>query len=108
MAWCRDPANPDPYAAQTAPDGVLTELSVSGAGFVATTHPYLDVGQTVLIACLGATGAVVVRHIDRDRYPGESYYGVEFGDPTGRLTTVLHETFLMRDGQAPTLYLPQG
>ena len=47
MAWCRDPSRPNPMDAETSPDGRIVELSVSGAGFVATTHPYLDVGKLV-------------------------------------------------------------
>lgn len=33
MAWVRNPAEPDRYAADTAPDGSIVELSVTGAGW---------------------------------------------------------------------------
>jgi len=108
MAWCRDPANPSAFEAETRPDGNIVELSVSGAGMIAVTHPYLDVGRTVLIACMGVTGAVIVRRIEVDVYPGESYYGVEFGEPGSRLAAALHETFLVKALHAPDRYLPQG
>jgi hypothetical protein len=108
MAWCRDPARPSAFDAEVRPDGNVVELSVSGAGIVAVTHPYLDVGRTVLIACMGVTGAIVVRRIEAEIYPGESYYGVEFAEPNGRLGSALHETFLVKALDAPTQYLPQG
>jgi hypothetical protein len=107
MAWCRDPANPNPFDADTRPDGQLVELSVSGAGIIAVTHPYLEVGRTVLIAAMGTTGAVIARRVELDLYPGESYYGVEFADPNGRLATDLQQTFLVRATHAPERYLPR-
>ncbi|MCU1370609.1 MAG: hypothetical protein JWO77_1803 [Ilumatobacteraceae bacterium] len=108
MAWCRDPAKPSPFEAETRPDGNIVEVSVSGIGLIAVTHPYLAVGQTVIIASMGLTGAVVVRRIEQDRYPGESYYGVELAEPNGRLGEVLTETFLVKARHAPTEYLPKG
>ncbi len=107
MAWCRDPSNPCASDAQTRPDGNVVELSVSGAGIIALTHPYLDVGRTVLIACMGVTGAIVVRRIDLEVYPGESYYGVEFAEPTSRLGKVLQEMILAKATNAPEVYLPK-
>ena len=108
MAWCRDPLNPSAFEAETRPDGRIVELSVSGAGIVAVTHPYLDVGKTVLIAAVGLTGAVIVRRIDPDVYPGESYYGVEFGEPNSRLGEALRSGYLNKATNAPEVYLPKG
>lgn len=108
MAWCRDPSNPSAFDAETDPDGNVVELSVSGAGIVAVTHPYLDLGRTVLIACVGLTGTVIVRRIDLDVYPGESYYGVEFAEPNSRLGAALRENFLVKATNAPNVYLPKG
>jgi hypothetical protein len=108
MAWCRDPANPSAFDAETRPDGNIVELSVSGAGLIAVTHPNLAVGRTVLIASMGVIGLVAVRRIDLEVYPGESYYGVEFAEPSSRLGQVLHDTFLVKALNAPTRYLPQG
>lgn len=107
MAWCRDPSNPSALDAELRPDGNIVQLSVSGAGIIAVTHPYLEVGRTVLIACLGVTGAVIARRIDLDVYPGESYYGVEFAEPTSRLGEVLQETILVKAMNAPNVYLPK-
>lgn len=108
MAWCRDPARPSAFDAETRPDGNVVELSVSGAGIIAVTHPYLGVGQTVLIACMGVTGAIIVRRIDLEVYPGESYYGVEFAEPSSRLGEILREAFLVKAMQSPNVYLPRG
>ncbi|HWJ96991.1 MAG TPA: hypothetical protein VNQ33_02460 [Acidimicrobiales bacterium] len=107
MAWCRDPANPSPYDAQVRPDGNLVEVSVSGAGLIAVTHPYLQEGTKVLIACLGAVGPVIARRIEPDVYPGESYYGVEFCEPNGRLAQTVYSTFLAKTRDAPDVYLPR-
>jgi hypothetical protein len=108
MAWCRDPSNPDPYLADLAPDGRIVELSVSGAGMVAITHPYLAIGSKVIISAAGVAGTVLVRRIEADLYPGESYYGVEFAEPNSRLGAVLHETFVARETDAPTVFIPKG
>lgn len=107
MAWCRDPANPDRFAAEKHADGKIVELSVSGAGLVAVTHPYLHIGSTVLIAAVGTVGAVIVRRIDPDVYPGESYYGMEFGEPNSPLGAALQRSTLEGAGAVPTLYLPK-
>ncbi|WP_421120309.1 hypothetical protein ACE2AJ_03015 [Aquihabitans daechungensis] len=107
MAWCRDPANPCAFDAERHPDGNIVELSVSGAGIIAVTHPYLEVGRTVLIATMGVTGAVVARRIEHDVYPGESYYGMEFAEPASRVREILQETFLVKATDAPRVYLPR-
>jgi hypothetical protein len=107
MAWCRDPSNPSPFDAEVRPDGRIVELSVSGAGLVATTHPYVEIGSTVLIACMGCTGLVIIRRIEPDMYPGESYYGVEFGEPNSVLGQTLHRSYLVTES-APEVYLPKG
>jgi hypothetical protein len=107
MAWCRDPANPNPFDADQRPDGNIVELSVSGVGIIAVTHPYLEVGRTVLIAAMGTTGALIARRIEPDVYPGESYYGMEFADPNGRLPSELQQTYLVRATHAPDTYLPR-
>ena len=107
MAWVRDPLKPSPFDAETSPDGRIVELSISGAGMVALTHPYLEVGKTVLIACVGMFGPVIVRRIDPDVYPGESYYGVEFGEPNSPLGQALHRAYLVKQ-DAPGEYLPRG
>lgn len=107
MAWVRDPSNPSPFDAESRPDGRIVELSISGAGMVALTHPYLDVGRTVLIACVGMVGPVIIRRIDPDVYPGESYYGVEFGEPNSRLGDALQRSYLVKE-DAPGEYLPRG
>ena len=107
MAWCRDPQNPSPFDAETSPDGRIVELSVSGAGIMAITHPYLAVGRTVMIACVGMTGLVIARRIEPDVYPGESYYGVEFAEPNSRLGETLNQMFLATAANAPSLYLPK-
>src|SRR4051794_17896427 len=108
MAWCRDPQRPSAFDAETHPDGNIVELSVSGAGIVAITHPYLEVGKLVIIAAMGLTGRVIVRRIDLDVYPGESYYGVEFGEPNSQLAAVLHGAFLAKAMNSPDVYLPRG
>ena len=108
MAWCRDPSHPCAFDAETNPDGGIVELSVSGAGILATTHPYLDLGKVVMIATMGTTGLVIVRRIESDAYPGESYYGVEWGEPNSPLGTALRETFLAKATGAPAVYLPRG
>jgi hypothetical protein len=107
MAWCRDPAHPNPFDADEHPDGNIVELSVSGAGIIAVTHPFLTVGRTVLIAAMGTTDAVVARRIEQDVYPGESYYGVEFADPNSRLAADLQQAFRVRATHAPDRYLPR-
>lgn len=106
MAWCRDPRNPDPYLAERTPDGTIVELSVSGAGLVAITHPYLAVGSTVLIATVGTVGAVIVRRFELDVYPGETYYGMEYGEPNSALAQALQRASKL-DAEAPALYLPR-
>ena len=108
MSSCRDPNNPSAFEAETKPDGNVVELSVSGAGIIAVTHPYLEVGRTVLIACVGMTGSVVVRRIEPDVYPGESYYGIEFAEANSRLGTALREAFLVKATNAPGVYLPKN
>lgn len=99
MAWCRNPAEPDPFGAEKAPDGNVVELSVSGAGLVAVSHPYLAVGSSVLISCVGLVGLIVVRRMEPDIYPGETYYGVEFGEPKSPLAEALQRSALA--GTAP-------
>jgi hypothetical protein len=108
MAWVRDPSHPDRFCAETNPDGRIVELSVSGAGMIAITHPYLQIESHVMIATLGLTGTVIVRRIDLDVYPGESYYGIEFAEPNGELTQTLHRSLLAKATHAPELYLPRG
>lgn len=108
MAWCRDPNQPDPYLAERSPDGSIVELSVSGAGIVAVTHPYLHVGEKVIICAAGVAGLVIARRIEHDLYPGESYYGVEFAEPNSRLGSTLHTTFVARETDAPAVFVPKG
>ena len=107
MAWCRDPANPCAFDAERRPDGKIVELSVSGAGIIAVTHPYLELGRTVMIATMGVTGTVVARRIEREVYPGESYYGVEFAEPASQVRETLQRTFLVKAMHAPATYLPR-
>ena len=108
MAWCRDPRNPDPYAADRAPDGRIVELSVSGLGMVALTHPYLEVGAKVMIAAAGVAGVIIVRRIELEMYPGQSYYGAEFGEPNSRLGETLQRTHLVHGRNVPDAYIPKG
>jgi hypothetical protein len=108
MAWVRDPRRPDPSAADRKPDGKIVELSISGLGIVAITHPHLEVGSPVLIVAAGELGRVVVRRIDPDRYPNESYYGVEFAHPNSPLAKVLHAKFLPRDSANPLHFAPRA
>ncbi len=108
MAWVRDPNNPDPFAAEQQPDGRIVELSISGLGMVAITHPYLEVGSPVLVAAAGEVGKVIVRRIDPDMYPNESYYGVEFADQHSAFAKVLQKGFLHRDRSVPSAYIPRG
>jgi hypothetical protein len=108
MAWVRDPANPDPWAADTKPDGRIVELSVSGLGMVAIDHPYLEVGSTVLIAAAGEVGKVIIRRIDPEMYPNQSYYGAEFAQAESAFAKVLQKGFLHRDRNVPTAYLPRS
>lgn len=108
MAWVRDPRNPDPWAADKTPDGRIVELSVSGAGMVAITHPYLEVGSLVMITCAGLVGSVYVRRIEHDLYPGESYYGVEFAEANSALAETLQKTYLLKVTNAPSAYIPRG
>lgn len=108
MAWCRDPRNPDPYAADSAPDGRIVELSVSGLGMVALTHPYVELGSRVIISAAGVAGVIIVRRIELDLYPGQSYYGAEFGEPNSRLGETLQRTHLLHGTSAPDVYVPKG
>lgn len=108
MAWCRDPQRPNASDADTHPDGRIVELSVTGAGMVAITHPYLQIESRVMIATMGYTGVVIVRRIDPDMYPGESYYGVEFADVNGPMCQTLQRAFLVKATNAPTQYIPRG
>lgn len=107
MAWCRDPSNPCAFDAETRPDGRIIDVSVSGAGLVAVSHPYLELGSVVLIAAMGMTDKVIVRRIDPDIYPGESFYGVEYAAADSRLGEALRKAYLHKEG-APTDYLPKG
>lgn len=73
---------------------------------VAVTHPNLQVGSSVLIAAQGLVGKVVVRRIDQDLYPGESYYGVEFVDAHAELPRTLQTAFRAQ-AASPSTYLPR-
>ncbi len=108
MAWCRDPNQPDPFGAEKAPDGNVVELSVSGAGLVAVSHPYLTIGGSVLISCVGLVGLIIVRRMEPEIYPGETYYGVEFGEPKSALAEALQRSTLTGAANAPSEYLPRG
>jgi hypothetical protein len=108
MAWVRDPNHPDPWAAENKPDGRITELSISGLGMVAISHPYLEVGSLVLITAAGEVGKIIIRRIDPEMYPNQSYYGAEFAENESTFAKVLQKGFLNQDRNVPTAYIPRG
>lgn len=94
MAWCRKPKRaPDRCHDSERVDGHVIEISVTGLGIVADTHKTLEAGSVVLLHCLGLTCPVVVRRLDHEVYPGETFYGVELLDATSPLHEALAEQF---------------
>jgi hypothetical protein len=65
-------------------------------------------GSKVIICAAGVAGVVIIRRIEQDLYPGESYYGVEFGEPNSRLGAMLHERFVAREIRRPHHLHPEG
>lgn len=108
MAWAREPERPPAFGPEENPDGRIVDLSVSGMGIVARTDESLEVGDQMVLACLGTIGRVYLRRIEHHIYPGESFYGVEFAEPNGPLTLTMQQSFLAKLTHAPTVYLPQG
>ena len=85
IAWTKDPERPSGFAAESHPDGRIVEVSVSGAGIVATADDTIEVGDKMHLQCLGAIGPVLVRRIERNMYPGQHYYGIEYAEPMDRI-----------------------
>ena len=109
MIWVPEPAPPGwGFRAETEPDGQIVELSVSGAGIVARTRPDATIDSIVSIACLGVTGRLIVKRIEADIYPGESYYGMAFADSNSELTHALYNTIMVKENHAINVYLPRG
>jgi hypothetical protein len=94
MAWCRAPRKGRRCKDGDRVDGKIVEVSVTGAGIIALTLPKATVGDEIVIHCLGHTCPIVIRRIEPDLYPGESYYGVEFLDAAQRLADDLRRRFL--------------
>lgn len=96
IAWCRHPKVGGGSRCRDAKnvDGRIVQVSVTGAGIIAKTHPKLAVQSVVVIHCLGLSSPVIVRRIDPDIYPGESYYGVEIMEHASPLADVLRRRFL--------------
>ena len=108
IAWTKDPERPSGFAAESHPDGRIVEVSVSGAGIVATADDTIEVGDKMHLQCLGAIGPVLVRRIERNMYPGQHYYGIEYAEPNSALTRGIYAGLLAKETDAPTVYLPQG
>ena len=108
IAWTKDPEKPASFAAESNPDGRIVEVSVSGAGVVARADDTIEIGDTMHMMCLGAVGPVLVRRIERNMYPGEHYYGVEYAEPNSAMTRGIYNGLLAKETDAPTVYLPQG
>ena len=108
IAWTKDPERPSGFAAESHPDGRIVEVSVSGAGIVATADDTIEIGDKMHLQCLGAIGPVLVRRIERNMYPGQHYYGIEYAEPNSALTRGIYAGLLAKETDAPTVYLPQG
>ncbi len=94
MAWCSNPRKAPRCRDQRRVDGRVVEVSVTGAGIVATTLTKAGVGDMVVIHCLGYITPVVIRRIELDLYPGESYYGVELLDGATAFADELRRRYL--------------
>ncbi|HRW37535.1 MAG: hypothetical protein KDB04_11610 [Acidimicrobiales bacterium] len=103
MTWCSNPRRAPRCRDDKRVDGRIVEVSVTGAGIIATTLKKASVGDTVVIHCLDHICPVVIRRIELDLYPGESYYGVELLDGAGSLADELRRRFL---DSAPGAALP--
>jgi hypothetical protein len=70
--------------------GVLLDLSMSGAKVQAPTSPDLAVGRKVTIEIEGLTGEMRIRRIAESDVRGESVYGLEFLDATADMARRVH------------------
>ena len=64
-------------------------------------------GDVVAIHCLGFISPVVIRRIDLDLYPGESFYGVELTDGAQPLADELRRQFLDTNPSSPLEFQPR-
>jgi hypothetical protein len=107
MAWCRNPRKGPRCKDGDRVDGRIVEVSVTGVGLIATTLKKVELGEPVMIHCLGYTCPVVIRRIEPDLYPGESYYGVELLEPAQALAEDLRRRFLDSAPAAPSGFSPR-
>lgn len=101
MAWCSNPKRAPRCRDERRVDGRIVEVSVTGAGLVATTLRKAAVGDIVVIHCLGYICPVVIRRIELDLYPGESYYGVEMLEGATAFADELRRRYLDTAPNAP-------
>lgn len=101
MTWCSSPKRAPRCRDERRTDGRVVEVSLTGAGIIAKTLPKVDLGDVVVIHCLGYICPVVVRRIERDLYPGESYYGVELLEGATPLADELRRRYLDTAPGAP-------
>lgn len=74
--------------------GHLLDLSVTGARIDAPYSPDLDLEMSLVIDLMGVSGPVVIRRITPSKNPENRVYGLEFSDPDGPLTDLVHHKLL--------------
>ena len=107
MTWCSNPRRAPRCRDDKRVDGRIVEVSVTGAGIIAKTLTNVEVGDVVAIHCLGFISPVVIRRIDLDLYPGESFYGVELTDGAQPLADELRRQFLDTNPSSPLEFQPR-
>ena len=101
MAWCSNPKRAPRWRDERRVDGRVVEVSLTGAGIVASSLPKVELGDIVVIHCLGYICPVIVRRIEPDLYPGESYYGIELVEGATALADELRRRYLDTAPGAP-------
>lgn len=81
---------------------MVQDVSVSGAGILASADDTLQVGSVVTVRLDGTEGELVIRRITPSRTPGLVLYGTEFTSTLAPLAQVFQERFM-----APAKPLPQ-
>ena len=99
--WIGPPVAAGPRPVGTA-TGYPVDVSVSGAGVVAPTSPYVDIGVAVAIEFGALHGAVIVRRVDVVNTDVDArLYGVEFVDANSELSVGLCDAFVARHSELP-------